>query len=553
MTVQAAKDIELACDDDVAWELDREARARYGRTILAALPRKRRLEPVFSTHFGSTKKNMKGRLRNLFDMAAKRRGIAALCTVAVCAATVSGLVTVGASAATKSGDLPEIGAGHTFTVPAIKAGEVVCIGRLALEPDEACTVEVSVEKGSGAMIGLAGPGLTREDKAGWYFNNTIDLGLKLSGEWADGFCLYVGSRAGEGTDLTGVTGNITTQGQEAALGGKPLAGWGISAKAADSTWASATGVEGASYRAQLDSIISWLDKIDRENKSAFVISETVPEGEALSTAGTRYLYDNSAAFRTMSAMKDGAFQVQDSESFSRFALPAGKVYDRTAVMVDTSQALTLDCAYTLATGKMSVWLIDPSGNTAYKSDAAAAFSDQIPVAGAKGLWSVIMVSEPVNGAVSGSCRIVLRTGGTAAPQSPAAETSPAGQTFKVERLGQHTFAGGDKLSANLTWSGSGDVMLLYTDRTYSDDELLVPIQGMPGVPKPDYSKVDQSKIGSIFNFSKTKTSPLAWEVPDVKPGTYWFYLVRLEDPGRIAGNVSRTNAAGGTDSIWTQT
>jgi len=74
MTVQAAKDIELTCDDDVARGLDRDARARYGETILAVLPRKRRLEPVFSTHFGSTKENMKDRLCNLLDMTMKRRG-----------------------------------------------------------------------------------------------------------------------------------------------------------------------------------------------------------------------------------------------------------------------------------------------------------------------------------------------------------------------------------------------------------------------------------------------------------------------------------------------
>lgn len=99
MTIQAAKDIELACDDDVVRELDRDARGKYGDTILSALPEKRRLEPVFSTRFGSTKKNMKGRLSNLFDMAVKRRGIVTLCAVIACTLTLSSFVAFGYAAA----------------------------------------------------------------------------------------------------------------------------------------------------------------------------------------------------------------------------------------------------------------------------------------------------------------------------------------------------------------------------------------------------------------------------------------------------------------------
>ena len=98
MTAQACKDIELACDDDVTVELDRDARARYGDAILSVLSRKRGLGPVFSTQFGSNQKNMQSRLNNLFDTTLKRRGIAALCAVVAGTLTLAGIVTFGYAA-----------------------------------------------------------------------------------------------------------------------------------------------------------------------------------------------------------------------------------------------------------------------------------------------------------------------------------------------------------------------------------------------------------------------------------------------------------------------
>ncbi len=102
MAARASKDIELACDDDVIRSLSGDARAGYGDTILSALPKKGRLSPMFSTHFGSGMKNVKSRLNNLFDTAAKRRGTAALLAVAVCAVTAASFTAFGYAADTEN-------------------------------------------------------------------------------------------------------------------------------------------------------------------------------------------------------------------------------------------------------------------------------------------------------------------------------------------------------------------------------------------------------------------------------------------------------------------
>jgi len=91
MNRQMVKDIEMACDDEVICEFDMDTRSMYGHTILAAT--KRRFTPMYSTNFGSQKRNLKNRLANLFDTTAKRRGIGLVCVVAFAVIFISSWLT----------------------------------------------------------------------------------------------------------------------------------------------------------------------------------------------------------------------------------------------------------------------------------------------------------------------------------------------------------------------------------------------------------------------------------------------------------------------------
>lgn len=93
LTAQASRDIESMCDCDVAQNFNYNERTQYANTILSALPRKRGFNPMFSTQFGSSKQNIKIRLRNLFDMNNKRRGIVTLCTLVLFTLLGTGMVT----------------------------------------------------------------------------------------------------------------------------------------------------------------------------------------------------------------------------------------------------------------------------------------------------------------------------------------------------------------------------------------------------------------------------------------------------------------------------
>ena len=99
LKARAAKDTELACDEDVVKGFDKSQREQYGSALLNAMPRagRRRGFVMASTHFGNGKRQMKSRLRNLFDSSRKRRGLFALCLIMVCALAATSAVRAGGS------------------------------------------------------------------------------------------------------------------------------------------------------------------------------------------------------------------------------------------------------------------------------------------------------------------------------------------------------------------------------------------------------------------------------------------------------------------------
>lgn len=74
MTMKAAYDIELACDEKVVNHKDHDYRGLYGDIILKTLPRTRK-DIHLAVYFGSEKKNTKSRLKHLFDYKARKNGI----------------------------------------------------------------------------------------------------------------------------------------------------------------------------------------------------------------------------------------------------------------------------------------------------------------------------------------------------------------------------------------------------------------------------------------------------------------------------------------------
>lgn len=88
MSRVAGQNLELCCDEDVAGRQDAVFRHRYGQLLLESAAEG--AGPVLSSRFGSSKEELKARLRNLFVV--KKRGRALVCLALACAMLVGGLV-----------------------------------------------------------------------------------------------------------------------------------------------------------------------------------------------------------------------------------------------------------------------------------------------------------------------------------------------------------------------------------------------------------------------------------------------------------------------------
>ncbi|MDO4269794.1 MAG: M56 family metallopeptidase [Eubacteriales bacterium] len=99
----AQEDIELACDDAVAKDMDGAARRAYGETILrsaAAQAKKRALVSCFT----GDKETLMRRFEGLFDKNVKKRGVALVLAVAVLVGTLGCAFSVGGSKAALTRD-----------------------------------------------------------------------------------------------------------------------------------------------------------------------------------------------------------------------------------------------------------------------------------------------------------------------------------------------------------------------------------------------------------------------------------------------------------------
>lgn len=72
-------------------------------------------------------------------------------------------------------------------------------------------------------------------------------------------------------------------------------------------------------------------------------------------------------------------------------------------------------------------------------------------------------------------------------------------------------------------------------------KILKPLQGLPNIPEYNKNEKDTGESGSTYNFSQSPKSPLLWnkKITDITDiGTYYFYLVRTDNPGNVTGSVS---------------
>ena len=79
MTAEAGKDIEMACDEEAVQTFNKDERVFYGNSLIRALPKKRRMDLMMTTNFGSAKETMKLRLNALLDGRFRSRGWLGLC------------------------------------------------------------------------------------------------------------------------------------------------------------------------------------------------------------------------------------------------------------------------------------------------------------------------------------------------------------------------------------------------------------------------------------------------------------------------------------------
>ncbi len=185
----------------------------------------------------------------------------------------------------------------------------------------------------------------------------------------------------------------------------------IHAKALDGTWDVASDIVGKTRQQQIDAEIQWLDDTYAEHKNGFIITETLPKSEMNDVSRIRYLYDNSEVFRKMSQMNGKIFRMENGQSLTQFGSAHNSdMMQRTAIMVDSEDDLSLDINYSLTQGKLAIQLLDPSGKAVYTSDFAQSDKKTVTVMGAKGLWSLISINDGLenNGYMQGTISIVLR-------------------------------------------------------------------------------------------------------------------------------------------------
>lgn len=97
MTAMSNKDIEMVCDSELIRDSDTVFRKQYSETILSAIHKGNLRQTAFSTYFYGSKKIMKERFANIFDMSKKRKGIMALCAIIIAVGIAGAVVAYGAS------------------------------------------------------------------------------------------------------------------------------------------------------------------------------------------------------------------------------------------------------------------------------------------------------------------------------------------------------------------------------------------------------------------------------------------------------------------------
>lgn len=105
MQRSANRDVELSCDDEIIKNTDIGFRKSYSETILNSLNSAKKHQTKLSTNFNPSKKSLRDRFTNIFDIGKKRRGIIALLIVVAIISSIGLLI---ACKSTRSnGTLPD--------------------------------------------------------------------------------------------------------------------------------------------------------------------------------------------------------------------------------------------------------------------------------------------------------------------------------------------------------------------------------------------------------------------------------------------------------------
>ncbi|GAU78833.1 M56 family metallopeptidase [Fusibacter sp. 3D3] len=230
-----------------------------------------------------------------------------------------------------------------------------------------------------------------------------------------------------------------------------------------------------------------------------------------------------------------------------------------AFMVDNEEPVTLELDYQLSQGKMAVWLVNPSGKIVYRGIQSTVDQRKRSYPGAKGLWSLITVADSKDKAIEGEISITLSSPVQTdpmqhLPQPNMSKTLLSDTNFSFERLGKHTLEEHNTLEINLQWTSKGYAILFYLDEDLEDHQILQLLQGLPNVPKLDEKDVNQSELNKTLNFSMYPESPVKRDVKvnGTDAGSYYFYLVSINMPDKMIGNISIQKTDATAVSIWTQ-
>lgn len=178
----------------------------------------------------------------------------------------------------------------------------------------------------------------------------------------------------------------------------------IGAQSKTGNWAASDTVYGNSKEQISNGKLKFIERIWNENKEDFIIEEGITEEEITDMSSIKYMYDNSSIYQNLITVDKTLF-IKPQTNFSLIADSNDTLYKRYSFYLEKDSEITLSPYYSLNKGKISIYVVSPSGDVVYYKKPLTEFNTGIPISMQKGLFSIVLGYEMENGTCEGQISI----------------------------------------------------------------------------------------------------------------------------------------------------